>query len=44
MVVAKKYILAKQFENWPKESDLQIVKEELPPIKDGGYHKSFSFC
>lgn len=36
MVVAKKYVLAKQFEHWPKESDLQVVQEELPPLKDGG--------
>lgn len=35
MVKAQKYILAKQFEGDPKDGDLQIVEEELPPIYDG---------
>lgn len=36
MVLAKKFVLAKHFEGAPKESDLQLIEEELPPIKDGG--------
>lgn len=36
MVTSKKFVLAKQFDGPPKESDLEIVEEELPPIKDGG--------
>ena len=36
MVVAKKFIIAKHFEGEPKPSDLKLVEEELPPIKDGG--------
>ncbi|XP_033221911.1 prostaglandin reductase 1-like [Belonocnema kinseyi] len=35
MVVAKKFIIAKHFEGEPKPSDLKLVEEELPPIKDG---------
>lgn len=40
MVASKKFVLAKHFDGPPKESDLQLVEEELPPIKDGGniYH------
>ncbi|KAJ9577790.1 hypothetical protein L9F63_005646 [Diploptera punctata] len=34
MVNAKKYILAKQFDGEPKESDIKLVAEELPPLKD----------
>ncbi|XP_015521661.1 prostaglandin reductase 1-like [Neodiprion virginianus] len=37
MVIAKKYVLAKHFEGEPKRSDLPIVEEELPPLKDGEY-------
>jgi len=37
MVVAQKYILAKHFDGPPKETDLQIVEEELPPLKDGEF-------
>lgn len=36
MVTSKKFVLAKQFDGPPKESDLEIVEEELPSIKDGG--------
>nr|CAD7448958.1 unnamed protein product [Timema bartmani] len=35
MTKAKKFILAKHFDGEPKESDLKLVEEELPPIKDG---------
>lgn len=36
MVTSKKFILAKQFDGPPKLSDLQLVEEELPALKDGG--------
>ena len=36
MVNAKKYILAKHFDGEPKESDIKLVEEELPPLKDNG--------
>nr|CAD7415442.1 unnamed protein product [Timema cristinae] len=35
MTKAKKFILARHFDGEPKESDLKLVEEELPPIKDG---------
>ncbi|XP_015607850.1 prostaglandin reductase 1 [Cephus cinctus] len=37
MVKTQKYVLSKQFEGEPKRSDLTIVEEELPPLKDGEY-------
>lgn len=36
MVIVQKFLIAKHFDGEPKESDLKLVKEELPPIKDGG--------
>ena len=36
MVVAKKYVLKSHFQGLPKREDLEIVEEELPPLKDGG--------
>lgn len=36
MVTAKKYIIAKYFEGEPQPTDLKLVEEELPAIKDGG--------
>lgn len=33
---AKKFILENYFEGMPKESDLKLVEEELPEIKEGG--------
>lgn len=36
MVVAKKYILIKNFQGEPKSTDFKIVEEKLGPIKDGG--------
>lgn len=36
MIVAKKFVIAKHFDGEPKPSDLTLVEEELPPIKDGG--------
>lgn len=38
MVKARKYVLARPFDGWPKKEDLQIVEEELPPLKDGGLY------
>ena len=32
----KKYIYAHKFEGMPKVTDLQLVEEEITPIKDGG--------
>nr|XP_033338472.1 prostaglandin reductase 1-like [Megalopta genalis] len=34
MVKAKKYVLVKHFQGEPKPTDLQLVEEELPPIKN----------
>ena len=42
MVKAKKYILGKLFDGEPKESDIKLQEEELPPLKDNGkYTKVF---
>lgn len=41
MVKARKYVLAKHFQGEPKKTDLKIVEEELPPIKDGGENPCF---
>ncbi|XP_064606425.1 prostaglandin reductase 1-like [Liolophura sinensis] len=35
MVQAKKWILAHHFDGQPKDSDLQLVEETLPDLKDG---------
>ncbi|XP_070570214.1 prostaglandin reductase 1-like [Ptychodera flava] len=37
MVKAKRFIKAAQFDGFPKESDLKLVEEELPEIKDGEF-------
>jgi len=37
MVKAKKYVLDKHFCGFPKEGDLKIVEEELPPLKNGEF-------
>lgn len=42
MVKTKKFIYAKRFNGEPKETDFQLVEEELPPLKDGG--RSLCFC
>lgn len=36
MVKAKKYVLDKHFDGFPKKYDLKVIEEELPPIKNGG--------
>lgn len=36
MVQAKKWILAHHFDGQPKDSDLELVEETLPALKDGG--------
>lgn len=36
MVKTKKFILAKHFVDEPKESDLQLVEDDLPALKDRG--------
>ena len=33
---ARKYILRSYFSGFPQRDALEIVEEELPPIKDGG--------
>ncbi|XP_033221908.1 prostaglandin reductase 1-like isoform X3 [Belonocnema kinseyi] len=35
MVVGQKYIIAKKFEGEPQPTDLTLVEDKLPPIKDG---------
>ncbi|KAG8228102.1 hypothetical protein J437_LFUL000104 [Ladona fulva] len=37
MVKTQKFVTVKRFEGEPKLSDLKIVEEELPPIKDGEF-------
>ncbi|CAL1682318.1 unnamed protein product [Lasius platythorax] len=37
MVKAKKYVLVKHFVNDPKPTDLKLVEEELPPLKNEEY-------
>ncbi|KAJ8951567.1 hypothetical protein NQ318_020443 [Aromia moschata] len=36
-LTAKAFIFKKQFDGFPKKSDLQLVEEELPSIKDGEF-------
>ena len=36
MVKFRKWILKSHFSGLPKREDLEIVEEELPPLKDGG--------
>ena len=35
-VRGKKWLMRSPFQGQPKREDLEIVEEELPPIKDGG--------
>ena len=35
-VIARKWLLKKSYEGTPKREDLEIIEEELPPLKDGG--------
>ena len=35
-VKAKKWVVKWPFSGYPKREDLEIVEEELPPLKDGG--------
>lgn len=37
MVKAKKFLVVKHFEGEPKPTDLQLVEEELPPIRNGEF-------
>ncbi|KAL5481907.1 hypothetical protein EMCRGX_G022181 [Ephydatia muelleri] len=37
MVIARKYVLKSHFQGLPKREDLEIVEEELPPLKDGEF-------
>ena len=32
----RKWVLRSHFSGIPKKEDLEIVEEELPPLKDGG--------
>ena len=36
MVKCRKWVLRSHFSGLPKKEDLEIVEEELPPLKDGG--------
>ena len=36
MVKCRKWVLRSHFSGLPKREDLEIVEEELPPLKDGG--------
>lgn len=36
MVKARKYVLVKYFTEKPQPTDLKLVEEELPPLKNGG--------
>ncbi len=35
-VKCRKWVLKSHFSGMPKREDLEIVEEELPPLKDGG--------
>ncbi|EFA06605.2 Prostaglandin reductase 1-like Protein [Tribolium castaneum] len=37
MVKARKYIYHSHFDGLPKETDLKLVEEELPPLQDGEF-------
>ncbi|XP_077977783.1 prostaglandin reductase 1-like [Glandiceps talaboti] len=37
MVKSKKFILAKHFDGFPKDTDIKLVEEDLPDIKDGEF-------
>ena len=39
MVKCRKWVLRSHFSGLPKREDLEIVEEELPPLKDGGKPK-----
>lgn len=43
MVVAKKYVLVKRSEGFPKPSDFKLVEEQLPPLKENGKNWSKNF-
>lgn len=43
MVKSKNFLIVKDFEGEPKESDFKLVEEVLPPLKDGGKRKINSF-
>ena len=32
----RQWILAKHFEGFPKDDDMELVQEELPSLTDGG--------
>lgn len=36
VVTAKVYIYQRHFDGFPKEGDLKLVEEVLPPLKNGG--------
>ena len=40
MVKCRKWVLRSHFSGLPKREDLEIVEEELPPLKDGRESKS----
>ena len=38
-VKARTFVLRNQFSGMPKREDLELVEEELPPLKDGGEYR-----
>ncbi len=36
-VKCRRWVLKSHFSGMPKREDLDLVEEELPPLKDGGY-------
>ena len=43
-VKARKYVLRSQFSGPAKREDLELVEEELPPLKDGGTYRHKGAC
>ena len=42
-VKCRKWILNNHFSGNPKREDLDLVEEELPPLKDGGMGQTGSY-
>lgn len=44
MVTAKVWVLKKHFQGFPKPSDFDLKKIELPSLQDGGKWSDISCC
>lgn len=44
MVTAKVWVLKKHFEGFPKPSDFDLKKIELPSLQNGGKGSAISCC